>query len=164
MLPGETKATAPARVKKLGKGYERGTVILEMTLQEGRNRQIRRMMEMVNYPVIRLVRVQIGTVPIGKLAPGQWRELTQSEVTSLMTNPKEVAAAEKAAISAQNRARISPKNASKTDATRRSAKERRMASVPQAKVYSKETYQTKVIPKIKNNREKQDVDYTYKKN
>ena len=147
-------------MKKLGKGYERGTVILEMTLQEGRNRQIRRMMEMVNYPVIRLVRVQIGTVPIGKLAPGQWRELTETEVTSLMTNPKEAAAAAKAIISAQNRARLSPKNVNKREnasqSSGKTSKERRMAGVPQAKVYTKDTYQTKIIPKIKNTKEKRE--------
>jgi 23S rRNA pseudouridine2605 synthase len=87
MLPGETRATAPARVKKLGKGQQRGTVVLEMTIQEGRNRQIRRMLDMVNYPVQQLVRVKIGTIEIGNLAPGQWRDLTELEVASLMTTP-----------------------------------------------------------------------------
>jgi 23S rRNA pseudouridine2605 synthase len=91
MLPGETRATAPARVKKLGKGQQRGTVVLEMTIQEGRNRQIRRMMDMVNYPVQSLVRVKIGTIEIGNLAPGQWRDLTELEVASLMTTTTKMA-------------------------------------------------------------------------
>jgi 23S rRNA pseudouridine2605 synthase len=83
LLPGETRTTAPARVKKLGKGQERGTVVLEMTIQEGRNRQIRRMMETVGYPVLRLIRMKIGDITLGSLAPGEWRDLTEEEVASL---------------------------------------------------------------------------------
>lgn len=48
---------------------------LELTLREGRNRQVRRMTARVGYPTLRLVRAGIGKVSVAGLAPGQWREL-----------------------------------------------------------------------------------------
>jgi 23S rRNA pseudouridine2457 synthase len=48
---------------------------LELTLREGRNRQVRRMTARVGYPTLRLVRAAIGKVTVADLAPGQWREL-----------------------------------------------------------------------------------------
>ena len=56
---------------------------LEITLDEGRNRQIRRVLEAHGLAVLRLVRVQIGTLTLGKLAKGQWRRLTSAEVAAL---------------------------------------------------------------------------------
>jgi len=50
------------------------TAWLEMTLREGRNRQIRRMTAAVGHPTLRLVRVGIGPFTLGGLAPGEWRE------------------------------------------------------------------------------------------
>ncbi len=47
---------------------------LEITLTEGRNRQVRRMTAAVGYPTLRLVRHAIGSYTLGSLAPGQWRE------------------------------------------------------------------------------------------
>jgi 23S rRNA pseudouridine2457 synthase len=52
---------------------------LRLTLREGRNRQVRRMTAAVGYPTLRLVRVAIGPITLGGLAPGQWRELSESE-------------------------------------------------------------------------------------
>ncbi len=46
---------------------------IELTLFEGRNRQIRRMTAAVGFPTLRLIRVQIGKWKLGGLAPGQWR-------------------------------------------------------------------------------------------
>ena len=46
---------------------------IELTLCEGRNRQVRRMTAAVGFPTLRLVRVQIGKWKLGGLAPGQWR-------------------------------------------------------------------------------------------
>lgn len=56
---------------------------LEITLEEGRNRQIRRMMESVGLKVLRLVRIAIGTVRLGDLPKGQSRDLTPQEVKAL---------------------------------------------------------------------------------
>jgi len=54
-----------------------------MTLREGRNRQIREMAVRVGLDVIRLVRVRIGSVLLGNLKPGEWRELSNVEVRRL---------------------------------------------------------------------------------
>jgi 23S rRNA pseudouridine2605 synthase len=56
---------------------------LEITLDEGRNRQIRRLLEAFEVSVIRLVRVAIGKLRLGELGKGQWRMLTQREIESL---------------------------------------------------------------------------------
>jgi 23S rRNA pseudouridine2457 synthase len=48
---------------------------LELTLHEGKNRQVRRMTARVGFPTLRLVRAAIGNVVLGDLRPGQWREL-----------------------------------------------------------------------------------------
>lgn len=48
---------------------------LEIRIQEGRNRQVRRMTAAVSYPTLRLVRVAIGDWQLGDLLPGQWREI-----------------------------------------------------------------------------------------
>lgn len=51
------------------------TAWLELTLTEGKNRQVRRMTARVGFPTLRLVRAAIGKVDLGGLAPGAWREL-----------------------------------------------------------------------------------------
>ncbi|HYM11904.1 MAG TPA: pseudouridine synthase [Bryobacterales bacterium] len=56
---------------------------LEITIREGRNRQVRRMIEAVGSKVLKLVRTRIGRLEIGKLAIGRWRELTTQEVAQL---------------------------------------------------------------------------------
>jgi 23S rRNA pseudouridine2457 synthase len=48
---------------------------LEITLREGKNRQVRRMTARVGFPTLRLVRARIGRVALGDLGPGQWREI-----------------------------------------------------------------------------------------
>lgn len=59
------------------------TAWLEMTLTEGRNRQVRRMTAAVGYPTLRLVRVAIAHLHLEGLEPGQWRDLTYLELESL---------------------------------------------------------------------------------
>jgi 23S rRNA pseudouridine2457 synthase len=51
---------------------------LELTLREGKNRQVRRMTARVGFPTLRLVRAAIGRVGVAGLAPGQWREIESS--------------------------------------------------------------------------------------
>jgi 23S rRNA pseudouridine2457 synthase len=59
------------------------TAWLELTLTEGRNRQVRRMTAAVNFPTLRLVRVAIGHLQLTGLAPGQWRDITPDELRPL---------------------------------------------------------------------------------
>jgi 23S rRNA pseudouridine2605 synthase len=56
---------------------------LEIVLDEGRNRQIRRLLEALDVSVLRLVRVAVGSLALGTLAKGQWRMLTEKEMDSL---------------------------------------------------------------------------------
>jgi 23S rRNA pseudouridine2457 synthase len=59
---------------------------IEMRLIEGKNRQVRRMTAAVGHPTLRLIRVAIGQLHLGKLPPGQWRELEQREIDLLLKN------------------------------------------------------------------------------
>jgi pseudouridine synthase len=56
---------------------------LEIKLKEGRKRQIRRVMEWFGHPVIRLIRRSVGAIELGKLRPGEWRELTAEDLKKL---------------------------------------------------------------------------------
>ncbi|HWQ52981.1 MAG TPA: pseudouridine synthase [Bryobacteraceae bacterium] len=77
--------TRPAQVRRL-RDVGRHSFV-EITLQEGRNRQVRRMLEAVDSRVLKLVRTAIGPVRIGDLAIGKWRLLTAQEVRLLRTSP-----------------------------------------------------------------------------
>ena len=59
------------------------TAWIEITLTEGRNRQVRRMTAAVGHATLRLVRIAIGTLQLKDLAPGEWRDLTAAEIESL---------------------------------------------------------------------------------
>jgi pseudouridine synthase len=73
----EDGVTAPARARRLGRGR------IELTIHEGRNRQVRRMLEAVGHPVTRLHRSVYAGLTLGGLEPGAWRELEPSEVERL---------------------------------------------------------------------------------
>ena len=73
--------TRPAQVTRLRDGAKH--THLEITITEGRNRQVRRMLEAVDSKVSKLVRTAIGPVRIGDLAIGKWRHLTEEELHSL---------------------------------------------------------------------------------
>lgn len=60
------------------------TCWVRIVLREGRNRQVRRMMAAVGFPVLRLVRHSIGRFTLDGLMPGNWRELQQEELFSLL--------------------------------------------------------------------------------
>lgn len=92
MLDGQK--TAPAELRVVLQQPER--TVMEVTLYEGRNRQIRRMCEMFGWEVIRLRRTAIGSVKLGMLPAGQWRYLEPKEVRSLLQasqTQKKIAAA-----------------------------------------------------------------------
>ena len=59
------------------------TAWLEITLTEGRNRQVRRMTAAVGFPTLRLVRIAIANLRLEELKPGEWRDLNSSEIQSL---------------------------------------------------------------------------------
>ncbi len=83
---GEGEVTQPAVVHVLEK--QPGRVVLQMTISEGKNRQIRRMCEAVGLEVVRLKRISVGPLKLGMLQPGQWRELKKSEVIALRNAAK----------------------------------------------------------------------------
>ena len=60
------------------------TAWVELTLQEGMNRQVRRMTAAVGHPTLRLVRIAIGSIRLGDLPVGHWRELTSEEAQGLL--------------------------------------------------------------------------------
>jgi pseudouridine synthase len=81
----EGERTLPAEVRRggvVGKGRQQ-TTKLTITLQEGRNRQVRRMCAQIGHPVKRLTRVRMGPVGLGDLRPGHWRDLTSTEIAKL---------------------------------------------------------------------------------
>jgi len=73
--------TLPAAVHVLTR--ENGRCVLQMTIYEGRNRQVRKMCEAVGLTVARLRRISVGPLKLGMLQPGKWRELTPSELAAL---------------------------------------------------------------------------------
>lgn len=61
---------------------------IRIVLEEGRNREVRRMLDAVGHPVIKLFRRSFGPIQIGKLPPGRWRHLTTAEIASLKPAPR----------------------------------------------------------------------------
>jgi 23S rRNA pseudouridine2457 synthase len=95
-VPVKGRRTAPAQVEMLKEApdlpprskpirYRKSvpTAWLRLVLTEGRKRQVRRMTAAVGHPTLRLVRVSIGPLALGGLAPGAWRELTAEELWEL---------------------------------------------------------------------------------
>ncbi|HVZ11700.1 MAG TPA: pseudouridine synthase [Patescibacteria group bacterium] len=80
----EDGQTHPAEVKVLNR--EAKTSIIDMTIHEGRNRQIRRMCEAIGITLLALERIAIGSLTDKTLAPGKYRELTKSELRELQSN------------------------------------------------------------------------------
>ena len=77
--------TAPAKVKRLKISKDGHSTGLEVTIHEGKKRQVRMMFKAVGHPVIRLKRVQIGTLKLGHLPLGAYRLLTSEEVSELLS-------------------------------------------------------------------------------
>ena len=75
--------TRPATVTKLREPG--GKTVFEITITEGRNRQVRRMVEALDAKVVSLARIAIGQLVLGELAEGQTRPLTREEVAMLLS-------------------------------------------------------------------------------
>ena len=72
---------AGARVKVVA--TRRETSVLDLTIHEGKNRQVRRMFEAVGHPVVALARLRFGPLKLGDLGPGRTRPLTEKELAAL---------------------------------------------------------------------------------
>ncbi len=79
----EDGKTAPARVKRLRINKNAQDAIIEITIHEGRNRQVRRMFEAIGHPVVKLTRERFGVIDGRGLNAGDSRELTPHEVKQL---------------------------------------------------------------------------------
>jgi pseudouridine synthase len=82
-IPLDGRRTLPADVTVLNIGRRDRDGILRITIREGRNRQVRRMLEAVGHPVQTLRRTRIGPLSDRQLKPGMWRELTEAEIRRL---------------------------------------------------------------------------------
>jgi len=81
-----------ARPASLRRVEDRGKYSwLEVVLTEGKNREVRRMIEAVGFKVLKLVRIRIGTLTLEGLQVGQWRALNRAEVAGLMSRPARLA-------------------------------------------------------------------------
>jgi 23S rRNA pseudouridine2605 synthase len=78
---GAGESSRPARVRSLGS--RRDGTWLEIVLTEGKNRQVRRMCSGVGHDVLELVRVRVGRLGLGDLAPGHWRRLDAEDIKHL---------------------------------------------------------------------------------
>jgi 23S rRNA pseudouridine2605 synthase len=82
-IPLDGRRTLPADVLLVNKGRREQNGVLLITIREGRNRQVRRMLEAVGHPVQSLRRIRFGPISDRRLKPGDWRELTEEEVEKL---------------------------------------------------------------------------------
>ena len=73
--------TAPAKVRLVKGG--RLTSVISLTIKEGRNRQVRRMLEAVGHPIVSLKRIRFGPLTLANVQEGLWRRLTAQELVEL---------------------------------------------------------------------------------
>lgn len=78
---GENEYTQPCKIEVLSE--DEGRTVLEFTIREGKNRQLRRMCEAVGLTVKRLRRTSVGGVKLGMLRPGEYADLTREELAAL---------------------------------------------------------------------------------
>lgn len=80
----ENYKTKPAKVKILKTDEQKNISRMQITIHEGKNRQIRKMCEAVGKKVIALHRVKIGEITVKNLALGEWRYLNKKEIEKIM--------------------------------------------------------------------------------
>jgi len=78
----ENYTTAPAKLKIIS--VKKNVCVVEITIHEGKNRQVRKMCKAIGHDVLSLKRISVGTILLGNLAEGSWRNLTQKELKSLL--------------------------------------------------------------------------------
>lgn len=82
----EDGITSPSKIERVDSICEKGIcfTIVELSIHEGKNRQVRRMFDKVGYPVIRLQRIAFGTIKLNeRMQPGEFRPLSPAEIASL---------------------------------------------------------------------------------
>ena len=82
------RKTAPAKYNILSTDRTKGTSIIELTIHEGRNHQVKKMLEAVGFPVLKLKREKIGSLDLIGLTSGRYRELSKKEVSQLLVEAK----------------------------------------------------------------------------
>ncbi len=101
---GPTRPAEVRRVRDTGK-YSH----IEIRISEGRNRQVRRMVEAVGSKVMKLVRTGIGPIQIGELKIGTWRVLEEREIAALSASPTRSGSSDRASGSRARRRRTGPR-------------------------------------------------------
>jgi len=82
-LDGRKTGPAEVRIGKLIETSAGGDAVLALVIYEGRNRQVRRMCDAVGHPVVKLKRVRIGPIHDPHIRPGEFRDLSEREITAL---------------------------------------------------------------------------------
>ncbi len=86
----EDYTTNPAKVNKIKYDEKTDKTEIEITIHEGKNRQIRKMFEAIGYEVLRLHRSKIGMISVQDMKLGEWRYLKQDEINNLLDNKKNI--------------------------------------------------------------------------
>jgi pseudouridine synthase len=88
VIDGRKTAPATVRVNRTIDAQAGPQALLSLVIREGRNRQVRKMLDAIGHPVVRLRRVRIGAISDDRLKPGEFRELTPRELRSLQTSDR----------------------------------------------------------------------------
>ena len=83
---GEDEVTGPAQVHEVRRSEK--YTWFELTIREGRNRQVRRMCKAIGHPVLKLVRTRIGGYDLGKIAVGNYVKLAGQDIARLLESPR----------------------------------------------------------------------------
>ncbi len=115
----EDGITAPAEVRYIEYDTATQSTIIEITLYEGRNRQVRRMFDQIGHPVRQLTRIGFGTLRLQNLNPGTWRKLRPEEVDALLALAQPTATPPKSARKLKATGPYRPRNAGKIEEVKR---------------------------------------------